>query len=124
MADDRSDLTMLERRAARRLARLFRIGRSERGERRPIEAEWRLIRWRRQLLEELIRLDTRRRSLAAPLSPELDAAIDELAREVRQSQPHCRARIETLGGELRQRQGGGAATGLRDSADGRLLGRG
>jgi len=124
MTDNRSDLTMQESRAARRLARLFRIERSDRVERWRNEALWRLIGRRRRLLDELIRLDVERRSLAAPLSPELGTAIGELALEVSQLRKLSLARIEALGGELRRRQGAGLATGLRDSAAGRLLGRG
>src|ERR1700733_11394523 len=123
MTDDRRDLTTLESRAARRLARLFRIERS-RIQRRRTEALWRLIRWRRLALDELTRLDAKRRSLGAPPSPALETAIAELAGEVSQSQALCVVRLEMLSEELRQRQGGGLATGLRDSADGRLLGRG
>jgi predicted transcriptional regulator len=57
-------------------------------------------------------------------SVELAAAMAELAREVDRSQARCVDRITTLAGELGWRQASGIATGLRDDADGRLLGRG
>jgi hypothetical protein len=93
-------------------------------ERRPVETVWRLIRRRAQVVDELIQLDAARRSQVQPSSAELDVAIEELVREVDRSQSRCVDRITALTGEFGRQQSGGIATGLRDGADGRLLGRG
>jgi hypothetical protein len=124
MTETGSTSELIESRAARRLGRLFRIERVGCFERRPIETVWRLIRRRARLVDELIRLDSERRSQAAPGSVELGVAIGELAGEVDRSQRRCVDRISALAGELRRQQAGGIATGLRDGADGRLLGHG
>jgi predicted transcriptional regulator len=119
-----SELVKLESRVACRLSRLFRLERDGRLERQPIETVRQVIGRRARLIDELMRLDAERRSLAAPLAAELAAAIGELAREARRSRFFCGARIEALAAGLRRRQGAGTATGLRDGADGRLLGSG
>jgi hypothetical protein len=124
MTETGSTLELIESRAARRLGRLFRMERVGCFERRPIETIWRLIRRRARLVDELIRLDAARRSRAAPGSVELGAAIEELGSEVDRSQTRCVDRITVLVGELGRRQAGAIATGLRDGADGRLLGHG
>jgi hypothetical protein len=122
MTEPEGTLELIESRAARRLGRLFRMERVGCFEGRPIETVWRLIRRRARLVDELIRLDAERRSQAAPGSVELGVAIGELVREVDRSQTRCVDRITALAGELRRQQAGGVATGLRDGADGRLLG--
>jgi hypothetical protein len=124
MTETGNRLELIESRAARRLGRLFRMERVGCFERRPTETVWRLIRRRARLVDELIELDAERRSQAAPGSVELGAAIEELVREVDRSQNWCVDRITALAGELRRQQAGGIATGLRDGADGWLLGHG
>jgi hypothetical protein len=124
MSDADIELATRESRAARRLGRLLRIERAGRFERQPVETSWRLIGRRARLIDELMRLDAARRSLAAPASPELDAAIRELAGEVDRLHVRCVLRLDALGDEIRGRRGEGMATGLRDGVDGRLLGRG
>jgi hypothetical protein len=124
VSDNQNRLAARESGAARRLGRLFRFERVGAFDRRPIETVRRLIARRGRALEELVRLDAERRSLAMPPSPELGAALAELAREVDRSRGSCLGRIDALADVLRPRQRVGAATGLRGSADGRLLGRG
>lgn len=124
MTDDATALLKREYRAARRLARLFRIERSGALARRPAEIERRMIERRGDLIGELARLDVKRRSLASKPSRDLDIAMGALAREVDRAEQRCREVIAELGAELWRRRGMGTATGLRDRADGRLLGSG
>jgi len=120
-----SDPTMRESRAVRRLGRLFKIERAGGFARRPAETVWRLIARRSMLMTELSRLERQRRAASAPSSPELEAALAELAREVDLSRQYGLMLVEELGAELRARRGNGVATGLRDHSPGsRLLGRG
>ena len=124
MIDDGTALLKREYRAARRLARLFRIERSGRFERWPSDTVWRLMNRRRMLIDELLRLDAGRRSLEPWSSVELELAMGTLAREVDRTEQHCLERLAELGAELERRRGVGTATGLRDVVDGRLLGSG
>jgi hypothetical protein len=124
MTDNAHELTTRESRLARRLRRLFHIERAGGFERRPAEIVWRLIGRRGQLVDELIRLDAARRTLAAPTTAALDVAIGKLAHEVREAHARCAARIEAIDDELAQRRAAGGTTGLRDGASGRLLGQG
>ncbi len=120
-----NELAKAECRTVRRLGRLFRIERTGRFDSRRGEAMQRLIGRRQQLVDELIRLDAARRELAIPAAPELGAAIGDLAREVERSRTWCVVQMEALSGEIRQLESATrTATGLRDSADGRLLGSG
>jgi hypothetical protein len=124
MSNAATQLALVQIRTVRRLGRLFRVERTGRLERRPFEVSQRLIGRRAGLVDELVRLDAARRSLAVPPSDELSAAIRDLAGEVDRLQALCAARIEALTLELRQRRGAGQATGLRDGAGGRILGSG
>ena len=47
-----------------------------------------------------------------------------LAREVEQGEQRCLEFLAEIGARLSRLRGEGTATGLRDGADGRLLGRG
>ncbi len=124
MGDDGSDLMTRESRAARRLGRLFRIERAGGVDRLSAEIIRRMVDRRGALFDELRRLETARRVRIPVPSPELAAALGDLAREVGQSLPLAETRVERLGAELRLSRGEGVATGLRASADGRLLGQG
>lgn len=124
MIDDATVLLRREYRMARRLARLFRIERAGGFARRPGDVARRLIERRGRVIDDLVRLDARRLSLAPWTSTELDAAIGALAREVGRAEQRCREVLAELGAELRRRRGLGTATGLRDGAGGRLLGSG
>jgi hypothetical protein len=124
MIDDAAALTRREYRAARRLARLFRIERSGGLARRPAEIVRRMIERRGDLIGELASIDVKRLSLAPKPTPDLDIAMGSLAREVDHAEQHCREVIAELGAELERRRGMGTATGLRAGADGRLLGSG
>jgi hypothetical protein len=120
-----SESTTQESRAVRRLARLFKIERGGGFARRPAETVWRLIARRSTLMTELSRLERQRRAVAGPSSPELKAALAELAREVDRSRQYGQMLVEELGADIRARRGTGTATGLRDHGAGsRLLGRG
>ena len=77
---------------------------------------------RGRLIDELVRLEERRRSLEPWSTTELDLAMGSLAREVARTEQYCLERLAELGEELERRRGIGTATGLRDGADGRLLG--
>jgi hypothetical protein len=124
MNDDATALLSREQRAARRLVRLFRIERVGRFANRPAETVQRLIERRGLLVEELARLEARRKSLAPSTTVELDLVLRTLAMEVDRAEQWCLERLAELGAELARRRGAGTATGLRDSADGRLLGHG
>ena len=124
MSDDGTALIRQEYRVARRLARLFRIERSGRIEDWPSTIVERLIGRRQHLIDELLRLEERRRSREPSPRAELDLAMGALAQEADWAEQHCLARLAELGAELHRRRGGGTATGLRTSPDGQLLGHG
>lgn len=124
MSDEATRLMTREYRAARRLARLFRIERSGRLSRCPPETVRRLIARRGQLVDELARLEARRRSLAPRTIVELDLAMGGLAKEVNEAERWCLNRLAELGSALAKLRGTGTPTGLRDGAHGRLLGQG
>jgi len=124
MIDDATALLRREYRTARRLARLFHIERTGGFARLPAETVRRLIDRRGAVIDELVRLDARRLSLAPQSTGDLDIAMGALASEVGWAERRCRELLAELGAELEQRRGIGSATGLRDGADGRLLGRG
>jgi len=124
MVDMAAELAKTEYRLARRLARLFRIERRGRFDRRPGDVAVRLVARRGALIDELMRLERRRRSLTPWNLPELDIALAGLAREVGSGEQWCRERLAELGAELDRRRGIGTATGLRAGGAGRLLGRG
>ncbi len=124
MVDEANELVRTEYRLARRLSRLFRIERTGRLSRRPADMAARLVARRGGLVDELMRLDQRRRSLTPSSLPELDDAMTALAREVGSGEQWCHERLAELEAELDRRRGIGTATGLRDSGAGQLLGRG
>jgi|SRR5579872_2257838 len=124
MIDDATALLRREYWAARRLARLFRIERSGGLRRRPAEIARRMIERRGDLIGELASIDAKRLSLAPEPAPDLDIAMRSLAYEVDSAEQRCREVIAELAAELKRRHGMGSATGLRDGADGRLLGSG
>lgn len=124
MIDEATMLLRREYRMTRRLTRLFRIERVGGFVRWPAEIVRRLTERRGRLIGDLIRLDAKRQSLAPWTTAELDIAIGALAREVDRSEQRCRELQAEIGAELARRRGLGVATGLRNSADGRLLGRG
>ena len=109
-------------RAARRLARLFRIERVGGFDRRSEEVVQRLLERRAAIIGELLAL-----ALAPPDTPQRSAditdALRELAAEVAQSQSRAQERHDVLASELRFRRSSGL-TGLRDGTTGHLLGRG
>jgi len=110
-----------ESRMARRLSRLLRIERAGGFERHAAPTVRRLITRRGGLIEQLIASHARHRS-AHPTG--LDAALIDLAYEVRQSQQFAAIRLQRLEAELRLRRGDGPATGIREGAGGHLLGSG
>jgi len=124
MIDDATALIRREYRVVCRLARLFRIERSGGLARRPAEIARCMLERRSDLIGELASIDLKRRSRASEPTPDLDLAMGSLAREVDRAEQRCRELIAALGGEIERRRGMGAATGLRDGADGRLLGSG
>ena len=124
MSDPATVLMHQEIRLARRLARLFRFERSGHLLRRPAETARRLIDRRGCLIEELTRLEERRRSFAPWVPAELELTMGALAREVGQGEQRCLEFLAEIGAQLSGLRGQGAATGLRDGIDGRLLGHG
>jgi hypothetical protein len=124
MSDEAAELMRRELGAARRLARLFCVERSGRLWRLRAEIWQRLAERRAAVLDEIIQLENRRRGLVPEIPEELDRTMCALAIEVRRSEQRCRERLAELGAALRQLNGAGGATGLRDSGGGRLLGRG
>lgn len=113
-----------EIRATQRLIRLFRAERSGRFARRSPETVRRLIDRRGGLIQALLRMDARRRSLAPRIPGELGLAMGALALEVGQAERCCLDHLARLDAELRQARSEGQTTGLRGNAGGRLLGRG
>ena len=124
LPDDATALARQECRAVRRLVRLFRCERTGRLVRLPPATAARLIERRGTVIAQVVRLEARRRSFAPWTTGELDLAMNALASEVDRAEEHCVARLAELRVELAQRHGAGVATGLRDGAAGRLLGRG
>lgn len=118
------DFITIERRAAQRLGRLFRVERGGGFERRPIATVERLVSRRGTLVEELLRLDRARRAERRPLSAALRQAMAELKSEIEQSLAVVETRCEELRAELRLLNGEGLPTGVRDNRSGRLIGRG
>jgi hypothetical protein len=124
MRDDPAVMIRREARAARRLARLFRIERRGGFARWPAATVSRLVERRGALVDELLRLDTRRQSIARRTTADLRLAMGALAREVHRGEQHCQGQLAELGAELARRREPGATTGLRDGAGGQLLGSG
>lgn len=124
MNDPATELMHGEIRLARRLARLFRAERSGCLMRRPVATARRLIDRRDGLIEELIRLEERRRSLVPGIPNELELTMAGLTRDTEQGTQHCLEALAEIGAGLARLRGEGTATGLRDGVDGRLLGSG
>lgn len=124
MSDPVTELMRKEIQVARHLARLFRLERSGYLRRRPVETTHRLIDRRGRLIDELTRLEEKRRSLAPWVPDELELTMGALTREVARGEQRCLEFLAEIGARLNQLRGEGAATGLRDGTDGRLLGRG
>jgi hypothetical protein len=122
VSDDAASLMERECRAVRRLARLFRIERAGRFERLASDVARRLRARRGELIEEVQRLEAKRRSFEPWTLPQIDVAMGTLAREVDDAERYCLERLAVLGAELEQRRSHG--TGLRNGTDGRILGRG
>ena len=124
MLDEPTVLIRRECRAVRRLVRLFRIERRGGFARWPAATVSRLVERRGALVDDLLRLDARRQSLAPWVTADLGVAMGALAREVRLGEQRCLERLAELGAELTRRREPGATTGLRDGAGGQLLGSG
>lgn len=124
MTSEEIMLMRREIRAARRLVRLFRIERSGRLGRRPRPTVRQLIERRGALIDELVRLEAKRRSCAPWTLTELDLAMGALRLEMERTEQSCQALLARLGAELGRLRGAGGATGLRGDAGGQLLGSG
>src|ERR1700690_2166098 len=124
MIDPVAELMHREIAIARRLARLFRLEPSGHLRPRPAETARRLIDRRGRLIDELTQLEERRRSLAPWVPDELGLTMGALAQEVERGEQRCLEFLAEIGARRSQLRGEGTATGLRDGADGRLLGRG
>ena len=118
-----TDLFIAESRAARRLARLFRIERHGGFDRWPAATVSRLIERRGMLVKDLKHLNGVRRSLPATRSSELDAALKALETEVNRAINPTRSRVEQIGGDLRSLTAARLPTGIRDTGRGQLLGK-
>ncbi|MGH7094569.1 MAG: hypothetical protein ACREFB_13680, partial [Stellaceae bacterium] len=80
---------------------------------------------RGDLLAELAQLERRRRALGLPPSPELVAALSDLAHETAWSRSRAETLAATLADEIEARRHPGEASGLRAGCGaGRLLGQG
>ena len=124
MNDPVTELMRREILVARRLVRLFHLESSGYLRRRPVEIAHRLIDRRGHLIDELTRLEEKRRSLDPWVPDELELTMGALTREVARGEQRCLEFLAEIGARLNQLRGEGAATGLRDGTDGRLLGRG
>jgi hypothetical protein len=111
-------------RLARRVARLFRIERAGRLERRPVATARHLIERRGALIDALIATGEfdRRGQHDGPTM--LDQALRELAIEVGRCRLPAEQRLAALVAELRVRRGVAPTSGLRGSSGGRFLGSG
>ncbi len=123
MTETGPDLMLGESRAARRLGRLFRIEYNGGFVLWPDAVIRKLIERRGALVEELLLLDRKRRSIAAPASAELDRALAELAGEVAHAQNHAQRRLEQIGKDLRVSRGEGLPTGIHNRTNGKDLGK-
>jgi hypothetical protein len=123
MPESVSTLILRESRAARRLARLFKIEGGGGFERWPLATIRRLIERRAAIVNALLQMERERRALAAPHSAELDRALTELAREVGSALQRAQRRVDQLDKELQARRGASPHTGIRATGSGQLLGR-
>jgi hypothetical protein len=123
MTDAADENIVRKKLVARRLRRLFKIERGGRFDRLSVATAYRLIARRAALVNELVLLGDGRHATAPLHSAELGEAIVELAREIDLSLPHAKMQVERLGRDLRLRRGETLATGIRDGANGRLLGK-
>jgi hypothetical protein len=102
---------------------LFKIERGGRFDRLPVATAHRLIARRAALVNELILFKEGRHATALLRSAEFEEVIAELAREIDLSLPRAQMHVERLDRDLRLRRGETLATGIRDSANGHLLGK-
>ncbi|MBV9826707.1 MAG: hypothetical protein JO001_13695 [Alphaproteobacteria bacterium] len=109
--------------AARRLARLFRIERTGGFDRRPVEIAEQIIGRRGQVINALGAFYSGHRLAGRVGSAELDAALQELSIEVERSIMTAEDRHHSLGVELHFRRGE-TLSGMRTDKSGRLLARG
>jgi hypothetical protein len=123
MSDSPSDATGIEMRAARRLARLFRIERRGALGRRAAALAARLVERRAALIAALVTADRERRVAAVRPGPELDRAMTELSREACLGLLDAQTRLQRIANDLRLSRGEGRPTGIRGNSDGRPLGK-
>jgi hypothetical protein len=109
-------------RAARRLARLFRIERNGGFERWPPAVSRQLIERRGQLIEAML-TDLKRQAIVAQPSAEVDRALAHLSREIEGAVDHVRAQLQQIGKDLRLSRGEGLPSGIRNSPGGHPLGK-
>jgi hypothetical protein len=107
-------------RAARRLARLFRIERNGGFERWPAGINRQVIERRGQLVDALL---TDLQAMPVRPPPPLDRALAELSQEVRWALDPVRMRLQQIGKDLRLSRGEGLPTGIRNSPSGHSLGK-
>jgi hypothetical protein len=107
-------------RAARRLARLFRIERNGGFERWPAVINRQIIERRGQLVDALL---TDLQAMPARLPPPLDRALAKLSQEVEWALERARTRLQQIGKDLRLSRGEGLPTGIRNSPSGHPLGK-
>jgi hypothetical protein len=118
------DLAACETRLALRLGRLFRVERVGALARRPARIANLFLRRRDALIAELIETDRRRFASATPATPELDRAARALSYEIEASRLSAGERAEKLDRALRAARGEAMASGMRNDAPGRVIGRG
>lgn len=122
---DLTDVEMAKQcRAARRLARLFRIERSDRFERWPFEARQKLVQRRNEMIDDMLRAEKMWRAQTGLAPSGLGDALQNLMREIGRLQPIAEARVAALAEQLHPRGGINAASGFRQTGGGQLLGRG
>jgi hypothetical protein len=123
MTDAAADRMVREKRIVGRLRRLFKIERAGGFHRLPVATAQQLIERRTALVEELVLLEHGRRSAASSRFTEFEEALVELAREINLSLPLAQMQVDRLARDLRLRRGETLLTGIRDGANGRLLGK-
>ncbi len=123
MSASGAEWARLEARAARRLARLFRIEYRGGFDRRPVTTIGRLLERRGALVAALLTTDLQRRALAARPTAELEQAMTQLLDEVDRALPQAQTRLEQIGKDLRLSRGEGWLTGIRDNSHGQPLGK-
>lgn len=124
MAGGERDIVTHESLLARRIGFLFRLEHVPALARRPASLAQRLRQRRGELIETLMRADAARRALHLPVSAELQQAVEMLWREAGAARRDADARLDLLRADLLRARGDGVPSGVRNTAQGRVIATG